>query len=172
MNKKKIESITYTALFISIMAVLSQFSIPIGAVPITIQTFVVALTGYFLGTRKGLIAIFVYILLGALGAPVFANFQGGAHMIAGYTGGFIVGFLPFVFFCSYKGREWAKVVFGIFGLLICHLIGVVQYSSLSDIDVFRSFLVVSAPFLLKDILLTLCAYFLSKKLKRKLKLKE
>lgn len=170
MKKDKIKNITYIALFVSAMAVISQIAIPIGAVPITVQTFVIALTGYFLGAKTGTLAVFVYIALGCVGAPVFANFQGGFHMIIGYTGGFIIGFLPFAILCGIGKKPALQISFGFLGLVVCHIFGVLQYMLVSGVSLFTSFLAVSLPFLIKDILLTLCAYFLSKTLKTRLKI--
>ena len=100
MRKDNVRSITYIALCASIMAVLSQLAIPIGAVPLTIQTFVVSLIGFFLGGKRGLASVILYIAIGAVGAPVFANLQGGFFVLIGYTGGFIWGYMPFFCMCG------------------------------------------------------------------------
>jgi biotin transport system substrate-specific component len=100
MKKEKIKSITYVALFVAIIAVVSQIAIPMPSlVPITLQTLVIAMCGYLLGLKRGLVAIIVYIALGAVGAPVFSSFQGGFSVLIGYTGGFIWGFIPLVILC-------------------------------------------------------------------------
>jgi biotin transport system substrate-specific component len=80
------------ALFVAIVAVLAQIVIPLPFVPLTMQTFAVALAGVVLGARKGSIAVLIYVLLGALGAPVFSAFQGGLGMLAGTHGGYILSF--------------------------------------------------------------------------------
>ena len=67
------------AMFTAVVAVLSQIAIPMpSGVPVTLQTLAVALCGYVLGSKKGAVSLLVYALLGAVGAPVFANFKGGA----------------------------------------------------------------------------------------------
>ena len=170
MKKQRVRELTFVSLCVAIMAVLSQIAIPIGAVPITIQTFVVALIGYFLGLKLGLATIIVYILLGLVGVPVFASFQGGLHTLISYTGGFIFGYLPFVVLCGIKGRAGAKIALGICGLVLCHLTGILQYMCLSELGFFKASLVVSLPFLLKDVLLVIGAYFVSQVLHRRLKI--
>ena len=80
------------ALCAALMAVCSWISIP-AAVPFTMQTFGVFLAVGLLGGRRGSIAIAVYLLLGAVGAPVFSGFAGGLGYMLGATGGYIVGFL-------------------------------------------------------------------------------
>ena len=80
------------ALFAALMAVCSWISIP-AAVPFTLQTFAVFLTLGVLGGRLGTLAVGGYLLLGAVGLPVFAGFQGGPGALLGATGGYLLGFL-------------------------------------------------------------------------------
>ena len=75
-------------MFAAVLAVISQISLPMPTgVPITIQVFGVALVGAVLGSRLGTTATLVYVLLGAIGLPIFANFSGGISSIVGVTGG-------------------------------------------------------------------------------------
>jgi len=168
-KSKGIRDLTYISLCVAIMAVLSQIAIPVGTVPITIQAFVVALIGYFLGFKKGLVAMAVYVLLGLVGAPVFASFQGGLHTLISYTGGFIFGYFPFVSLCGIRGTAAARITFGIIGLLACHLMGVIQYMLLSELDFWYALLAVSVPYLAKDVALVIGAYFVSEVMKKRLK---
>ena len=130
----------------------------------------VALIGYFLGMKMGVCTIVAYILLGLVGAPVFAGFQGGFQVLISYTGGFIFGYIPFAFLCGVGGKRWQKIVFGICGLLVCHLAGVIQYMLLSELSPWGAMLVVSLPFLLKDVFLVVGACFVSDVLKKRLKM--
>jgi len=85
-------SMTYTALFVVVMAVCSWITIPM-TVPFTLQTFGVYMTLLLLGGRRGTLAIGIYLLLGTVGAPVFAGFAGGPGSLLGPTGGYLIGFL-------------------------------------------------------------------------------
>lgn len=88
------KDIVGVGMFAAVLAVLSQISIPMpSGVPITLQTFAVALAGVVLAWKLGTASVLVYILLGAVGVPVFAGFTGGAQALVNYTGGFIWGFL-------------------------------------------------------------------------------
>jgi biotin transport system substrate-specific component len=80
------------ALFIYLTA---KISIPVAGspVPITGQTFGVLLVGGALGLRRGLIAVALYVLLGVIGLPFFAEGKGGLTVIWGATGGYLVGFI-------------------------------------------------------------------------------
>jgi len=86
-------NIAITAMFVAIIAVCAWLYIPISNIPITFQTFAVCLAAALLGWKRGLIAVTAYILLGLVGVPVFAKFGGGVGVLAGPTGGYIIGFL-------------------------------------------------------------------------------
>lgn len=83
---------TYIALFAVLMAVCAWIAVP-AAVPFTLQTFGVFFTLLTLGGRRGGLAIVTYLLMGAVGLPVFTGFQGGLGVLLGTTGGYLVGFL-------------------------------------------------------------------------------
>ena len=87
--------LVYISVCAALMAVCSWISIPAPAplAPFTLQTFAVFLILLLLGGRRGFFTVLAYILLGAVGLPVFAQFMGGAGVLLGTTGGYIVGFL-------------------------------------------------------------------------------
>jgi len=76
-----------------IVALSAQVSIPIQPVPFTGQTFGVLLVGGALGFRRGGISLALYVLLGAVGLPLFAHATSGAHVVLGATGGYLIGFM-------------------------------------------------------------------------------
>ncbi len=88
----KTYDMAYTALFAVLMAVCSWISIPT-VIPFTLQTFAVFLAVSVLGGKRGTMSVIVFVLLGAVGVPVFAGFSGGLHVIMGNTGGYIIGFI-------------------------------------------------------------------------------
>lgn len=89
-----LRTLVLTALMAALIAVLSLLpGIPLGPVPITLQTLGVMLTGIVLGARGGALALGLYLLVGAVGAPVFAGGSGGLHVFAGPTVGFLIGFV-------------------------------------------------------------------------------
>lgn len=90
MNKTK--DITQIAMMTAVICICSWITIP-SVVPFTLQTFAVFAVLEILGGKKGTISIALYILLGAIGLPVFSNFQGGIAKLLSSTGGYIVGFL-------------------------------------------------------------------------------
>ena len=178
MNPSRIHKYIYAGLFAAVLAVLAQLAIPIpGAVPLTLQTFGVALCAYVLGWKLGTLAYLVYFLLGLAGVPVFSNFTGGIGKLFGTTGGFLIGFFFLSAGCglfthyrrTYRMRKNEPVLsllFGILGLLICHVFGILQVSLLTKTSFVTSFLLVSAPYLIKDLLSVIAAFFLAKPLRR------
>ena len=75
-NRISVKNIVLAGMFAAFLAVMSQVSLPMPTgVPITVQVFAVALVGVILGWKRGVLAVLVYILIGAVGVPVFANFK-------------------------------------------------------------------------------------------------
>ncbi len=164
-SKFSIQRLTAAALLTAVTIVFAQISVmtPWG-VPFTLQTFAIALCGYMLGARIGFAAVMTYIVLGAAGIPVFSSFRGGISMIFGLTGGFIFGFLPFVLLCgAASGRKniFFKIFLSLLGLVACHSLGVLQFSFVTASSLPHSFMLVSFPYLIKDIVSVIAAYCLS-----------
>ena len=160
---KKTLILVRIALFSAILAILAQITIPLPTgVPITLQTFAVALCGYCLNAKEGCISVVVYLMLGAIGIPVFSGFQGGISRLVGPTGGFLIGFVFLAWFCGINfEKKPLKVIFGMIGLILCHLTGALQYAILMKIDFLQSLLTVSVPFLIKDTISVAAAFFVS-----------
>ena len=91
-TRLRTRDLTHIALFAVLMAVCAWITIPM-TVPFTLQIFAVFAALATLGGRRGTYAVAVYLLLGAVGLPVGAGFQGGLGWLLGTTGGYIVGFL-------------------------------------------------------------------------------
>ena len=84
---------TRAAAFAALICVCSWISIPVGDIAFTLQTFAVFLALGLLGGKWGTVSVGLYLLLGAVGMPVFSGFRGGIGMLAGVTGGYLWGFL-------------------------------------------------------------------------------
>ncbi len=90
------------AMFPALMGATAGISIPLfNLPPITLQTFFVLLAGLVLGPKKGALSMVVYLLIGAIGIPVFAGYNGGLGIIMGQSGGFLVGFVFAAFFVGF-----------------------------------------------------------------------
>lgn len=157
----KTKDITYIAIFSALISILSVIAIPTPfGVPFTLQTFSISLAGFVLGKKYGTLSIIIYLLLGAIGLPVFAGLTGGISKFVSVTGGFLLGFIFLSFFCGF-----GNIFYSLLGLAICHLLGILQFSFLTKNSFFSSLLIVSLPYLVKDVLSIILAYFIGKKLK-------
>ena len=85
-HRLSVRDMAYISAAVALIAVCAWISVP-APVPFTLQTFAIFLCSAVLGARRGLIAVLLYVLLGALGLPVFAGMQGGFGVLVGATGG-------------------------------------------------------------------------------------
>lgn len=126
-NSKKALDMALIAMFVAVMAVCAWISIP-APVDFTLQVFAVFAAVLILGGKRGTVAVAVYILLGAVGVPVFAHFTGGLGALLGSTGGYIVGFL-FIALVMWAGERllgeklWVRIVSMVLGLVLCYAFG-------------------------------------------------
>ncbi len=181
MNQQAIstKSLVTIGMFTALVAVLSILEIPSPTgVPFTLQTFAIALCGFVLGFKQGTLCVFLYVLLGAIGVPIYAGMTGGLGKLLGVTGGFLFGFIPMATLCGLKKDSSNKVLpilLGLIGLILCHILGSLQFSLImtaknnSEISFISAVLTVSVPYLAKDILSVIGAYFVSLALKHRLK---
>ncbi|WP_404448276.1 biotin transporter BioY [Sutcliffiella horikoshii] len=125
------------AMFAAITAVLAQMEIPLPLVPISGQTLAVGLAATILGSRYGAMSMVCYVLLGAVGLPVFAEMKGGAGVLVGPTGGYIFGFILAAFFTGYILEKtaftlkWAMVANTV-GMIITLVMGTIQLKLVMD----------------------------------------
>lgn len=169
-NRNVTLNLVMTGMFSALLIVLSQLSIPTPTgVPITLQTFAVAITGVILGWKFGLVSTLIYILLGVAGLPVFANFKAGLQAIMGPTGGFIYGFILMVILCGIGSKRkniLLGILIGIIGLLGCHVLGINHYAFLSNISFWKSALLVSIPYFIKDVVSIVLAFVIGIQVKK------
>lgn len=169
-KQNKIKKLVFAALFTGLLAVFSQIYIPL-AIPITLQVYIVCLCGFTLGAKWATASVLVYITSGIAGLPVFSGFKGGFAILFEATGGFIIGFIPLVFLCGLAQKTNMKIfnfLLSLIGLLICHLFGVIQFSLVSEANLWVSMLTVSLPYIIKDIILMIMANLTSAYIKEKM----
>lgn len=124
---RKIVAMVQIALFAAIIAICSWIQIPL-TVPFTLQTFAVFCTLGILGGKNGTISVLLYIILGAVGVPVFAGFSGGVGVLLGTTGGYIIGFLftalLYWVITHFFGNKLPVMILAMaLGLVVCYAFG-------------------------------------------------
>ena len=152
--KLKLRDTCFIAIFVAVIAVLAQISIPMPlGVPLTLQTFGVALAGIVLGAKKGAAAALVYLLLGAVGAPVFTQFGAGFHRIIGPWGGFALSFPLMAFVTGLgadSGKKFLLAISLAAGAVITLSMGMVQFAFVSGVGFPEAFFAAFAPFIIAD----------------------
>ena len=172
------KDLCYMALMAVLIAVCSWISIQT-VVPFTLQTFAVFCALELLGGARGTVAVAVYLLLGAVGVPVFAGFTGGLGILFGTTGGYLLGFLltGLVYWLFERlGRSlWLRSAALLIGLALCYAFGTLWFVELysranGPLSVMTALGWCVLPFLLPDGVKLVLAMLLSARLKPLLKL--
>ena len=158
-NKKRIYYICMFALFAAVMTVCSQiyFPLPFTAVPVNLGLFGVAITGGILGKWGGSASIGIYVLMGLVGLPVFAKFNGGPSALFGATGGYIFGYIIAAFIIGFfvqkfKNKWYFNVLGMVLGFSMCYLFGTLWYMGISKTPLIPALMGCVVPFLPGDAL--------------------
>ena len=167
--------LVFCALFTALIVILSQLQAPIGPVPVSLATLGVMLCGLLLGWRYGALAVGAYILLGAVGVPVFAGFQGGAGRLLGPTGGYIVGYLFYALIAGLNlprllERFWGRCVLLLLGTAVCYGMGTAWFVRMSGRTLEESLSLCVIPFLPGDAAKILLAAFLTPRLRKAMRI--
>ena len=173
------KSMVLTALMAVFIAVCSWVSVPMN-VPFTLQTFAVFCTLMLLGGRNGLFSVMIYILLGAIGIPVFSGCTGGIGIILGTTGGYIVGFkfMALIFWAFEKipmknkfGRISLDIAAMLLGIAVLYAFGTVWYiyvytANTGEISVLTALKWCVIPFIPVDLIKMAAAVIITKRIKK------
>ena len=171
------QNLVLTGMFAGILAVISQISIPLPTgVPITVQLFGIALVGTVLGWKLGCMATLVYIILGSIGLPIFANFQGGIQCLVGMTGGYILAWPVMAVLSGIRIQhpnpsvvQAASFILAVTGLMVVELAGGFQWSLLTSDMSFGAIMAYSfVAFIPKDIIITVLAVIVGNQIRKSL----
>ncbi len=171
--------LVYIAIFAVLIAICSWISIPT-TVPFTMQTFAVFLTLLLLGGKRGTLAVTVYLLLGAVGAPVFAGFTGGFGILLGTTGGYLIGFLAttLLYWLVIKNpteQRLLTIIVLVAGLFVCYAIGTfwfitVYAANVGEIGIATALSWCVIPYIIPDLIKLALAFKLAERLRRHVQL--
>lgn len=169
-------SLVLCGLFAALTAICSYINIPLGftPVPMNVATLAVFLAGGLLGKKYGTASIAVYVMMGAVGIPVFAGFQAGAGVLAGPTGGFLAGYIAAAFLTGFfmeifASRSNALCMIGIFiGQLTCYLLGTLWFMFITGTEVKAALPACVIPFIPGDLIKITVSILLIKRLRKNL----
>lgn len=162
-------SLTLSALMTALTALLSPVAVPLGPGAVTLQTFLIALTGYMLPPKEAFFSALAYLLLGACGLPVFSMLRGGLSVLTGPTGGYIIAFPVMALMCALgRRRPRMRAAAGLAGLLVVYITGTAQLAGVAGLGIGQAILAGAAPYLVKDILSILCADYLARMTEKRL----
>ena len=152
-SKMSVRDICYAGLFAAVIAVMAQISIPMPlGVPMTMQTFAITLAAVVLGAKLSALSSLIYLILGAVGIPVLANFSGGFDKFVGPTGGFLISFPLMAFIIGWgaehrKDFKGAYVLALIVGTLVNYVVGVALFCVVTNGSVAAGITACVLPFI-------------------------
>lgn len=159
----------------ALTCILAPISLPLpfSPIPFSLGLLAIFLNTFILGAYSGLLSCILYILTGFVGLPVFSGFTGGAGILLGVTGGYIIGYL-FIPLCALPitgnhlvGNHLLPRV--LIGLVLCYLCGTLWMSYQSGLSYENAFLLGVLPYIPADIIKLLFAYSLSNTLRKRLR---
>lgn len=169
----RIKKPAYCGLFAALIGAASQIALPIQPVPVNLALLAVVSAGALLGAKYGTLSVVVYILLGAVGMPVFAGFRGGLSVLTGVTGGYIVGYAATAFVTGLvcqKTKKTLPVFLGMFvGTALCNAIGTAWFCLITGSSVTASISVCVLPYIPGDIFKIIGGIFIFKKFNKHIK---
>ena len=178
--KNKTKDLTLIAIATALTCALSPLSIPIGIVPIALTNLVLLLNTYVLGYRKALIACLLYIIIGAVGIPVFANFSGGIGILTGPTGGYIIGYILMVtqitvmrkaryddLIEKYENRL-IHIIAMIIGTALCYTLGTAWFCFVMNSSLSSALAICVIPFIPFDLIKILIVIIIGPVINRRL----
>lgn len=171
MMKLTTRDIALGAIFAALTAIISQISIPFASgVPFTLQTLMIQLLAFLLGARLGTISILLYLLLGAIGLPVFAQMTGGMQILVGPTGGFLLSFPLMVLIIGLVLKRTTHFLplfsAALIATLLNLLIGTYQFMLVSQVSFADAMLACFWPFLFFGVVKAFLAVFFGQRLQR------
>lgn len=174
MRRAKLQGLARSALFAAVLCILCPVAIPVGPVPVTLGVFAVLLTGIVLDWREAATAVLVYLLLGAIGLPVFSGGGAGFGVLIGPTGGYLWCYLPMVALVAISGRRggagWLIPALSMAAaLVLCYGIGTLQFVWLTRTQWHQALRVCVWPFVVFDAFKLAGAAFFGLRIRRRLR---
>ena len=174
---KKTKKTVMTGLCSAVLCIVSPFviPIPISPVPISLAPCVVFVSAFILPPVQCTLSVLVYLMLGAVGLPVFAGFTGGVGVIAGPTGGYIIGYLAAAFTASFFNSIADKKIISFAGMLtglaVMYITGTIWFCFSQKVSIVSALMVCVIPYLIGDVIKITAALFIGGKIRNSVVLK-
>ncbi|MEG1027053.1 MAG: biotin transporter BioY [Oscillospiraceae bacterium] len=173
-NKNKVSTITLIGIMSAVICVLGPLSIPIGPVPVTLTNLAIYIVVGLIGYKKGTISYLIYMLIGAVGIPVFSGFSGGLSKLFGPTGGYLFGFIFMalisgIFFEKFPHNKFMCILGMILGTLVTYAFGTAWLAYQAEMTFYKALTVGVIPFIIGDLLKIVVSVFLVAILRERLK---
>jgi|AntDeeMinimDraft_5_1070356.scaffolds.fasta_scaffold21610_2 biotin transport system substrate-specific component len=161
----KTKYLILTGLFAALTAIGAYIHIPFPTVPITLQIFFALMAGGLLGKKYGFLSQVIYVLIGAIGLPVFAGGTGGIGILFGPTGGYIFGFLAAGYIAGIGKQKFLnKSLYMFLGLIAIYVLGVSGLMIFAGLEFLPAITTGVTPFIIGDLIKVFLAAYLSVKL--------
>ena len=165
--KLNIKNMARIAVISAVLCVVSPFTIPIGPIPLSLATLGVYIAAATLEPLFATFSVLIYVLLGAFGLPVFSGVKGGFSIIAGPTGGYIIGYIVCATTASYLLHKFPKKALAplwyIISTVVLYLIGTLWYIAIMKTSFVAAISVCVIPFLVGDAIKIVAAMMFSSK---------
>ncbi|AUJ29479.1 MAG: biotin transporter BioY [Liquorilactobacillus hordei] len=169
MKNQKLHLLVLSGILLAMMIVCSQITIPLPIVPLTMQTFAVGLIASLLPVMNSFTVLCIYLIMGAVGLPVFAGFSSGLAVFVGPTAGYLYSFPIYCLITGLILKYWGKTFISLFtaniiGMLASLLIGSVWMIPNLHISLNTALMTGTVPFIIPGIIKAVLAVIIAQRL--------
>ena len=175
-QNSRTRQITLIGLMTAITCILAPLSIPLpfSPVPISLTNLVIFISVFILGMKDATISFLIYLLLGSVGLPVFASFHAGLSVLAGPTGGYLIGFIPMAIIAGlvidrYINKRIVCLLGMIAGTAVCYLFGTAWLAYQANMGFQAALMAGVIPFIVGDLIKMVLAMLIGPQIRSQLK---
>ena len=166
---ERTKDLAMTAVMAALICVAGPLSIFIGPIPLTLSNFAVYLAAAVLGSKRGTLAVALFLLIGLIGMPVFSGFTGGLQKLIGVTGGYLIGYLPGAWIGglavkpgqTQPDKKWRLPLCLVLGTLVIYILGTIWFVLQTGNAVLAALSLCVLPFLPGDAIKIVAATLLA-----------
>lgn len=171
----KIRQVTLVGLMTAVICILGpvSFPIPLSPVPLSLGTLAIYFVLTVLGMKSGTLSVFIYLLLGFVGLPVFTGFTGGAGKLFGPTGGYLIGYIFMALTAGSFLDKWRSslplsVVGMLLGTAVLYLFGSIWLAYQASLTLPQALMAGVVPYIPGDLVKLALAMFLGLQVRKRL----